>query len=382
MNESNADMIKLPDGKYIMEWESDAVPFFFYDYELFVGEPMQQHNDMILKISKESGLSSKIRNDSGYEYKKNKIIPCYIIAKDVSHKGRIWTDQKFIAIWGGIEECPKGDFDIIIDLLEKKMGIKIWNNGYTVEVEKVLLQSGDWKYNHTDYESFLSTEYPRGEIMFSKFIPIEWYSGKRKPVDKRKYELEYRQLIHGESLITKFDEFLNERKNMGTIYHFTKSIEKLSTILNEDKLKAIWHSYISFTRNKNMWNFKFFGDNTNKYKIRIMLDGDRMSDKWKFEPFLYDQDRDFRNEAEERVNKWEMVGIIKYIKKISIRYPAIKPLGDGDLIRIDMLKHDFPNIEFEILPGHTWYGNGKVSYDPEDLKYSIAATEDDINNED
>lgn len=199
MNESNADVIKMPDGKYVIETQPDAVPFFLYDYELFVGKPMQQHNDMIIDIM------YKISNHS------KKIKTYNEISNDTTHRGRIWTDQKFIAIWGGIEECPKGDFDIMIDLLEKEMSIKIWKNGYTVEITKVQLESGNWKYNHPDYEKFKIEEYSRGEFSNSKFIPIEWYSGKRKPIKKRKYELEYRQLIHGESLITKFNIYLKRK---------------------------------------------------------------------------------------------------------------------------------------------------------------------------
>jgi hypothetical protein len=122
----------------------------------------------------------------------------------------------------------------------------------------------------------------------------------------------------------------------------------LSCILQEDELRmGGGFEGISFTRNKNMWDIKYVTiDDSIRYKIRISFDGDRMSDRWKFEPFLYNSDFDFKDEAEEIVLLDKMIGIRKYITKITFRRQS---LGKGDIIKIRNLRKQYPKIKFEII---------------------------------
>lgn len=153
------------------------------------------------------------------------------------------------------------------------------------------------------------------------------------------------ELIYTGELIS--EKFILERKQLGTIYHFTHSLWGLSCILEEDELRSGEFDGISFTRNKNMWNIQYLTrDDNDRYKIRISFDGDRMSDRWKFEPFLYDSDFDFKDEAEERVLWDSMYGIRKYITKITFRR---KSLERGDVTKIRNLKKEYPEIKFEII---------------------------------
>ena len=145
-----------------------------------------------------------------------------------------------------------------------------------------------------------------------------------------------------------FEQFITERKQLGEIYHFTHSLWGLSCILEEDELRFGGEfDGISFSRNRNMWDIKYMTrDDNDRYKIRISFDGDGMSDRWKFEPFLYDSDFDFKDEAEERVLLDKMIGIRKYIKKVTFRRQTLER---GDITKIRNLKKQYPKIKFEII---------------------------------
>ena len=120
-----------------------------------------------------------------------------------------------------------------------------------------------------------------------------------------------------------FESFITERKNLGLIYHFT-SMSGLEGILKEDTLTSVAFDYLSFTRNSRL-NFSDYG-------IRITFDGDRMSDRFHFEPYLYDgknwdrtinlspdKRRDlYGEEREERILKKEIKNIVKYIERVDV----------------------------------------------------------------
>jgi hypothetical protein len=136
---------------------------------------------------------------------------------------------------------------------------------------------------------------------------------------------------------------------LGTIYHFTESIDSLSYILYDDRLISGDHpdcnfgrcyENISFTRNPELWGIEYLGDEDLRYKVRIAFDWDRMSKKWKFESFDYG----IEEEEEERVETDEMNGIVEFITKISISTKESK----GNLDYIQQLKGDFPHIKFNV----------------------------------
>jgi hypothetical protein len=84
---------------------------------------------------------------------------------------------------------------------------------------------------------------------------------------------------------------LNEGKQVGLLYHYT-SEKGLKSILQSNKLNASTELYqghelyyVSFTRNK---NFHKKGANWNvKTDYRITIDGDKLSNKYKIQPFAY-----------------------------------------------------------------------------------------------
>lgn len=135
-------------------------------------------------------------------------------------------------------------------------------------------------------------------------------------------------------------ESLNEAKQVGDIYHFT-SYENMISIINDDfNLKSFGsnpdNSYISFTRNKNMSSPTIYKD------VRIIVDGDNLSNKYKIEPFADIKagfGRKSKDESEERVNvfkKNDKIDIKKYIKSIDILDPTMLKENEDEYAADDM----------------------------------------------
>jgi hypothetical protein len=134
---------------------------------------------------------------------------------------------------------------------------------------------------------------------------------------------ELRQIIKEE-----IQHILYESKQVGTLYHFTDT-DALLDILKSNKMFAVPRSgmgddrdffYVSFTRNKNMFlnKPKLYTD----IEVALVLDGDMLSDKYKFEPFSSSETS--KPEYEERIkipttssNK-NIENIKKYLKGIII----------------------------------------------------------------
>lgn len=92
-----------------------------------------------------------------------------------------------------------------------------------------------------------------------------------------------------------------ESKQVGIIYHFTNLWSLIEMFKNDNfKIKSDKH-YISFTRNPIMFSPELMAS---KLQCRIMVDGNKLSNKYSIEPFL-----DFKNvkkddgEQEERILK-------------------------------------------------------------------------------
>ncbi len=111
---------------------------------------------------------------------------------------------------------------------------------------------------------------------------------------------------------------LLEAKQVGIIYHFT-SMNSLFRILSTNKMKSNL-GHISFTR-----NYRLGYDNA---EVRIVFDGNKMSNKFKFQPYMhgnpfYDDDpvqlrKMYGDEWEETIMKSSISGVLKYVKKIDI----------------------------------------------------------------
>lgn len=125
---------------------------------------------------------------------------------------------------------------------------------------------------------------------------------------------------------------LNEAKQVGDIYHFTDTDtialmtkDKGGIVLDPSFSSFAANKYYSFTRNPNLGTLS-----DEKHHVRIKLDGDKMSNKYKFEPYadiesgedLYSKNAP-NYEAEERINakKYGLVDLTPYIEEITVISP-------------------------------------------------------------
>lgn len=117
-----------------------------------------------------------------------------------------------------------------------------------------------------------------------------------------------------------YNDFIKESKQVGIIYHFTL-LENLFSILDKN---AIFGSsgefgglYISCTRNNKLNHKTLYG--ITGTGVRITLDGNKLSEKYKIEPYKYGKEN-VEDESEERIFTNKITNIIKYIKEIDIFY--------------------------------------------------------------
>ena len=115
----------------------------------------------------------------------------------------------------------------------------------------------------------------------------------------------------------RFKEYLLERKQVGTIYHYT-TIKNFPDILITNKLKSIYKQ-VSFTRDKNFHKT----ERSVGTEIRFTIDGDKLSDKYKINPYhdKYLDFEDYDRDEKEEIIKGEVKDIMKYVKSIEIIDP-------------------------------------------------------------
>jgi hypothetical protein len=84
---------------------------------------------------------------------------------------------------------------------------------------------------------------------------------------------------------------LNEGKQVGDVYHFT-TLENLNNMLEKGIIHPNYEGQISTTRNKNVDVTPFMGDTMNEGDslVRLKLDGNKISYKYKIRPYHYDED--------------------------------------------------------------------------------------------
>lgn len=141
---------------------------------------------------------------------------------------------------------------------------------------------------------------------------------------------------------------LLEAKQVGIIYHFT-SMNSLFRIISTNKMKSNL-GHISFTRNSRLG----YRDSD----ARIAFDGNKMSNKFKFQPYMhgnpfYDDDpvqlrKMYGDEWEESIKKSSISGVLKYIIKIDI----LDEIQDykSDIEKLDYFKKKAPNsIKFNFV---------------------------------
>ena len=139
--------------------DEDALPFF-YDTELkilFVG---QSKKDGIYYIHPELiNIVNKHRSMKGFS-------PLSINDTNLLISGRIWIGRKVISFW---TYPHKSIFNTIIDELESKSSVNIWNNNWLIEV---IIGDDDKPVKNLPYNWKNNTAMEKGII---KLIPVEDY---------------------------------------------------------------------------------------------------------------------------------------------------------------------------------------------------------------
>jgi hypothetical protein len=113
---------------------------------------------------------------------------------------------------------------------------------------------------------------------------------------------------------------INESKQVGILYHFTP-LSNLKRIIETQFLFANDEQQISTTRHANMDILPLYSNtpDINKSLARIMLDGDKISTKYKIRPFSYDSDGKKGDLGEEQIIvDGGRFPLIPYLKRIDI----------------------------------------------------------------
>lgn len=91
-------------------------------------------------------------------------------------------------------------------------------------------------------------------------------------------------------------DLLNEGKQVGLLYHFT-DFRSLLSILKSNSINGSWGNqdikgkYISATRDKNFWKTDP-NLGVEKLQVGLMLDGDKLSNRYTIRPYAYEPYRD------------------------------------------------------------------------------------------
>jgi hypothetical protein len=115
----------------------------------------------------------------------------------------------------------------------------------------------------------------------------------------------------------KLKDLVKESKQLGDLYHFTP-ITNITKILKSQYLNPNAENQVSTSRRPNMFT-GFQGEDHNMVNVpicRIMLDGDKISNKYKVKPFKYDEWDDLGEEA--IITNGTPFYFMPYLKRIDI----------------------------------------------------------------
>jgi hypothetical protein len=162
---------------------------------------------------------------------------------------------------------------------------------------------------------------------------------------KKEVKLVYLMPSTKKTSLLKLIDLLREAKQVGTIYHYTtfeaglKILEsnQLKSTETADSTKADPIYGVSFTRNKRFHNNHNIGFDVSSFgqmpQIRFTIDGDKLSNKYKIQPYAQTggagrfekQHEEF--EAEERAvsDKPFTIPVLTYLKSIDILVEYKKP---------------------------------------------------------
>ena len=159
--------------------------------------------------------------------------------------------------------------------------------------------------------------------------------------------------------------YLNEAKQVGDIYHFTP-LSNLKNILSTQFLYPNDEDQISTSRRPNM-STRDFQDMETSPIVRIALDGNKISTKYKIRPFAFGADEGNAEDLgeEQIVVNGEKFPFVPYLKRIDIFLNKKEKVNDK---LIELLEK--ANIPYKIYPGipisNNPYPQEKIG-NPEDI---------------
>jgi hypothetical protein len=165
---------------------------------------------------------------------------------------------------------------------------------------------------------------------------------------------------------------LKEAKQVGDLYHFT-ALKNIIPILESQVLTPNGEGQISTSRRPNMDVSGFMKMQMGKSNIaRLMLDGDKISNKYEIRPFVYFDDYEY-DEGEDLGEEQIIVNgknfyFLNYLKRIDIFITKKEKIIDKVISLLDKM-----NIPYKIYEGNPQsnipYKQSKEG-DPENIKYT------------
>lgn len=125
-------------------------------------------------------------------------------------------------------------------------------------------------------------------------------------------------------------DLLLEARQVGPIYHFT-SFDSLKNILQSNTIKGSWGNqdvkgkYVSVTRDKNLWKTEP-NLGAEEIQVALVLDGDKISNKYKIRPYAYEPYRDLdRSGAEAEELIMLPTGVLSNVNQYLLGVKVLEP---------------------------------------------------------
>lgn len=141
-----------------------------------------------------------------------------------------------------------------------------------------------------------------------------------------------------------YKQIINEAKSVGTIYHFTTwssliLILKSGYMKGSNKIyndKIVFFPTFNFSTDKKYYLYSFtrFKKLIRFGKIRLTINGDKLSEKYKIVPIGIGNYSSIENNEEVLITTLDKIQIIKYITSINIPKNIINKIKKNNLVFI------------------------------------------------
>ena len=165
--------------------DRDALPFLMIDDNIYIGEYGEWHGSILNDYTKNTTSTKNVDGDYDEDDIYNFV---YDENLGTIYHGRFWKGSKIITFW---DYPPVDIFENYIKKLEKRVNLKIWNNGWKIEIKKDLS-------NVIDLSLSGNNRYWNAKVNVD-IIPIEDYIGSdnndyiehiKSPMNKKKVDTE------------------------------------------------------------------------------------------------------------------------------------------------------------------------------------------------